>query len=343
MAVDSPLLVLIVALVLGVCSVATLWPVKGWLWKALRAFRATERVLIEDSLKHLFDFEYNQREGNLQSLSGALGVSGNRAADILGRLQAQELVTSSRGTYRLTAEGRRYALRIVRIHRLWESYLSTETGFAPLDWHNEAERLEHTTSPEEAELLSARIGHPVFDPHGDPIPTDTGEIAEAIGTPLTELPIGDLAEIIHVEDEPEAIYAQLVAEGLHPGMRVRVNESTPLRVSFEADAEEHILAPILANNLSVVPLPKNEEMTGPFERLSGLDLGQSARVVALSVAMRPPERRRLLDLGLIPGTEVTPEIRSPAGDPTGYLVRGAVIALRREQADLVLIEPAVAR
>ena len=150
--------------------------------------------------------------------------------------------------------------------------------------------------------------------------------------------MGELAEIVHVEDEPDAVYAQLVAEGLYPGMRVRVNEITPQRIAFEADAEEHVLAPVLAANLSVLPLPKEEEMEGPFERLSALDVGGRGRVVALSPVLRGPERRRMLDLGLIPGTEVTAELRSPGGDPTGYRIRGAVIALRREQADQVQIE-----
>ena len=122
------------------------------------------------------------------------------------------------------------------------------------------------------------------------------------------------------------------------GMRVRVNEATPRRISFEADAEEHVLAPVLAANLSVLPLPKEEEMIGPFERLSTLDLGERARVVALSPVLRGAERRRLLDLGLIPGTEVAAELESPGGDPVGYRVRGAVIALRREQAEQVKIE-----
>ena len=89
-----------------------------------------------------------------------------------------------------------------------------------------------------------------------------------------------------------------------------------------------------------IALPQDEEMAGPFERLSGLELGQSAKVVSISPFLRPHERRRMLDLGLIPGTEIQAEIRSPAGDPTGYRIRGAVIALRREQAEHVYIHRA---
>lgn len=335
---SDPAFALTVGLGLIVAVVLLLWPGRGLLWRWLRGLRATERVQIEDALKHLFDVEYKERIADLHSLSGALGVSGNRAADLLRRLQEQELVGFDGGGYRLTPQGRKHALRVVRIHRLWERYLADETGLGPDAWHPEAEIREHTTSTEEAERMSASLGHPRFDPHGDPIPTAAGDIAPLQGRPLTDLEVGELAEIVHVEDEPDAIYAQLVAEGLYPGMRVRVNEIGPLRIAFEADAEEHVLAPILAANLSVLPLPRDEEMQGPFAKLSSLDLGGKAKVVALSPGLRGPERRRMLDLGLIPGTEVTAEIRSPGGDPTGYRIRGAVIALRREQADQVRVE-----
>lgn len=334
----DPVLALLVAVGVVAAAVLLLWPVRGWLWRALRAVRANERVLVEDALKHLFDAEYRSREATLQSLSGALGITGGRAADLLAGLQARELVREEAGRYRLTGEGRRYALRVVRIHRLWERHLAERTGLHPAAWHGEAERLEHATTAEQAEQLSAALGHPRYDPHGDPIPTAAGEIAPPQGRPLTSLAEGELAEIVHVEDEPEAIYAQLVAEGLHPGMRVRIDEMTPERIRFEADAEEHVLAPVLAANLSVVPLPGDEEMVASALRLSDLATGEHAKVVALSPALRGPERRRLLDLGLVPGTEVAAELRSPSGDPVGYAIRGAVIALRRDQAEKVRIE-----
>lgn len=334
----DPLAALTVAVLAAAGAITLFWPDRGLIWRVRRALRASERVLAEDTLKHLFDCEYQGRPGSLQSISGALAVPGNRVAEVLQRLEARELIERREGGYRLTPDGRSYALRIVRIHRLWESYLSDETGVEPARWHQEAERREHTTSLEQAEALAARMGHPRYDPHGDPIPTAGGEILPPRGRPLTALEPGRLAEIVHIEDEPEAVYAQLVAAGLHPGMRVRVLEASPERIRFEAEAEEQVLAPVLASNLSVVELSRQEEMPGPFARLSSLEPGERATVVAISSFLRPPERRRLLDLGLVPGTEVRAEIRSPAGDPTGYSIRGATIALRREQADQVQIE-----
>ena len=162
------------------------------------------------------------------------------------------------------------------------------------------------------------------------------------GRPLTELPVGELAEIVHVEDEPSSVYSQLVAEGLYPGMRVRVLESTPVAVTFEADAEEHVLAPVIAANISAQPLPEDEEMVGPFERLSVLEPGESGRVQGIAAACRGLERRRLLDLGVVPGTVIEAELRSPSGDPTAYRIRGALVALRRDQADWIQVERASA-
>ena len=334
----DPVFALFAGLAVVVALTLLLWPDRGLLWRLVRMHRATERVQIEDALKHLFDCEYLGHPSTLASTAGALRVSGGRAAELLERMQQQELVVAAESGFRLTPTGRSDALRVVRIHRLWERYLSEETGLAPQHWHERAEELEHRTSRAQAEALSQQMGHPLYDPHGDPIPTPSGDIAPRRGQPLNSLPVGQLAEIVHVEDEPPTIFAQLVAEGLQPGMRVRVFEATPERIRFEADAEEYVLAPVIAANLSVVELTDDDDMTGPFERLSQLQVGEQADVVGFLPLCRGPERRRLMDLGLIPGTTVAAEIQSPAGDPTGYRIRGAIIALRKVQADQIQIE-----
>ncbi|MDP7386492.1 MAG: iron dependent repressor, metal binding and dimerization domain protein, partial [Nitrospinota bacterium] len=309
----------------------------GLFWRGLLAARASSRVLIEDALKHIYDCEYRRISCTIHSVSGALGISANRAAGLLARLRELELVSLLAGGYRLTPEGRSYSLRIIRIHRLWERYLSDQTSLAAAEWHNEAEQREHKISPAEAEALAARMGHPSFDPHGDPIPSARGDIPPPKGRPLTELSVGEVAEIVHLEDEPDAVHAQLVAENLHPGMRVRVVEISPRRVRFEAGAEEHVLGPVVDENLSVVLVPGEEGLGDPSERLSSLQTGEKAEVTGISSICRGPERRRMLDLGLLPGTIVKAEFTSPSGDPTAYRIRGSAIALRKEQADLIHI------
>lgn len=333
----DPFYALLIACAIAFLAVVLFWPVRGIIWPWIRAFRASERIRIEDALKHAYDCEYRKIPCTLQSLSGALNISGNRAAHLLTRLEQMELVKSAGGGYEVTSEGRSYALRVIRIHRLLERYLSDETNIDPAEWHEKAEDREHNTSREESETLAAQMGHPRFDPHGDPIPTAHGDLPPLEGTPLNELPAGRLAAIVHVEDEPQVVHAQLVAEDLHPGMRVRVLESGPDRVRFEADAQEFVLAPVVAANLSVLPLPEGQEMVGPFESLSGLKPGERAEIAGISSNCRGTQRRRMLDLGIIPGTTVECEMNSPIGDPVAYRIRGAVIALRREQAEMIQI------
>ncbi len=331
----DPVTGLLTVVLTGGLVVLLFWPSHGVFWWFVRALRLTKRVRVEDALKHLYDCEYRQIPCTLYSLSGAMGVSINRASEIVGYLEQQDLVKLDSGAYQLTPAGRTYALRIIRTHRLWEKYLSERTNLAPSEWHREAELREHTTPLQDAEALAAEMGDPRFDPHGDPIPTTGGEIPPPRGRPVTDFPTGELVEIVHVEDEPPAVYAQLLAEGLHPGMCARVMDTSARRVRLQTYGEEHVLAPVVAANLWAIPLPADQKVEGPFEPLSALPLGEKAKVIGISTACRGPQRRRMLDLGIVPGTVVEAELPSPSGDPIGYRVRGAMIALRREQAEMI--------
>ncbi|MBI4164366.1 MAG: FeoA domain-containing protein [Acidobacteria bacterium] len=331
----DPFKALLVVVIVGVGAARLFWPQRGLFSWLARASRLTRRVRIEDALKHLYDCEYRQQPGTLYSLSGAMGVSANLAAEIAGDLEQRSLVKLESGSYHLTPEGRSYALRIIRTHRLWERYLSDWTNLDPAEWHREAEQREHRIPLEDAEALAARMGNPCYDPHGDPIPTAGGEIPPPRGRPLTEFAAGELVEIVHVEDEPQVVYAQLLAEGLRPGMRVRVTDVSAHSIRFETYGEEHVLAPVVAANLSAIPLSLGQRVEAPHDTLSILRPGEKGQVVGISMSCRGPQRRRLLDLGIVPGTIVEAELQSPAGDPTGYRVRGAMIALRREQAEMI--------
>ena len=93
------------------------------------------------------------------------------------------LVSTSEENLKLTNNGKSYALRVIRVHRLWEKYLADETSVEELEWHASAEEIEHLLTPEEADELAAQIGNPVFDPHGDPIPTSDGKFPEEEESP----------------------------------------------------------------------------------------------------------------------------------------------------------------
>jgi DtxR family Mn-dependent transcriptional regulator len=300
--------------------------------------KSTERVLSEDALKHIYKCAANGRRPTVESVAGALQVPRDETTGLLNKMVAHHLLELSEGELHLTPVGLEYALHVIRAHRLWERYLADETGYPEDEWHDRADRLEHSISAAELEALSAKLGHPIHDPHGDPIPGVTGEFVPHGGQPLPKLSKGQTARIVHLEDEPPVVYAQLVAEGLHPGMDLLVTEVTPQRIRFMADGEEHLLAPMMAANISVELLsPDQASGVGPSDRLSDLKPGQSARVTSISPTCRGLERRRFMDLGILPGTVIKAEMVSPSGDPTAYLVRGTLIGLRQEQAALINI------
>ena len=120
-----------------------LGPGYGLLWRWLQIRKTNQRALLEDALKHLYDCQYHARAATLQSLAGALGVSGNRTAELVNSLEMLRLARSTKEGPELTADGCRYALQVIRMHRLWEQYLADQTGMAATAWHAEADRREH--------------------------------------------------------------------------------------------------------------------------------------------------------------------------------------------------------
>ena len=334
----DPLFALIVALAFSAIAVILFWPGKGIYATYKNAKRNTSRVLIEDALKHLYDYEERNVHCTLRSIAGHLSISGDDTTILLSKLQSMGLTESQQDGIKLTPDGRSYALRVIRVHRLWERYLADETSVNETEWHRNAEEKEHLISVEEAETLAAQLGNPVYDPHGDPIPTKDGEIPKRKGVPLTALKNGEFGRITHIEDEPQAIYTQLIAERLHPGIQVRIIDSTKNRIKFEANGEECVLAPLFAENVNVVPLKQQEEITSDFKSLSHLKQGEQAVIVGISKACRGPQRRRLMDLGIVPGTIVTAELESIGHDPVAYNIKGATIAIRKKNAEQIYIK-----
>lgn len=316
------------------------WPRRGLIARWRSAGDLARRSRREDALKHILKCEANQQAATLASVAGAVEITSGAASELLGDLEAGGFVTVEAGGLRLRPAGREIALHIVRAHRLWESFLAEQTGVAEREWHLRAEKQEHLLTPERADELAARLGHPTHDPHGDAIPEPDGILKGERQDSLNDIEPDTPVVIRHIEDEPAPVYDQLLAQGLRAGMKAFVIERNEARIRFWADGEMHVLAPVLADSVSVERLPefrKEELVTHQF--LAGLQTGAVARVIEMSPACRGQERRRLMDLGFVPGTRVEVDMVSPAGDPTAYRVRGSVVALRREQARLVRIEP----
>lgn len=316
---------------------ALLWPERGLFALVRRTRRATERVRVEDAVKYLFHAGDDGAAVRPEALAGALAVRETVARSLLARLVERGLARTDGAGFRLTDGGRRDALRLVRTHRLVEQWLADRTGVEPGEWHAVAEDAEHELTAEEVEALAAQLGQPRFDPHGDPIPTATGELPVDDRVLLGRLAPGEAGTIAHLEDEPAESYAALRRAGLALGRPIVVRARDASEVQLELDGARVTLPHLLEAGVSVLRAPHTS--TERPATLADLAPGQSARVIAIDRACRGAQRRRLLDLGVVPGTRIGAVLRSAGGDPVAYDIRGALIGLRAQQAAWVRIDP----
>lgn len=315
---------------------ALLWPDRGLVWRWRRTRRRRQRTLIEDALKYVHSRHHRGYHTTPESLAGTLGLSMREAVELVTRMEAQRLLHSTGEGLRLTPQGHGWALQIIRAHRLWERYLADEVGLPLSDLHAAAERHEHRLTASELDTLEADLGYPRHDPHGDPIPTASGELEAVMGQPLIDWAAGEPAQIVHVEDEPEAILAQIVAEGLLPGTVVEVLAFDERGLHLSMDGDACWLAPVVAGNIFVSTPPPEAKLPANAERLSALKPGEEATVLTLE--SQGLTRRRFLDLGLTPGVTIECAMPSMLSEPKAYRVRGTLIALRREQANQIWIQ-----
>lgn len=337
---NQSIVALLVFATLVVVAVLLFAPRVGALPNLRRRRRDTGRIRLEDTLKHIYEREDRGDTATLASVTDGLRVPSAVALKLVQRMQHAKLLSVVDDRLLLTEDGKKYALQVIRAHRLWERYLADETGISPERWHEVAERREHTITPDQAEALSRRLGNPRFDPHGDPIPTSEGEVPDESIVPLTRMKEGDNARVVHIEDEPQAVYAQLIALGLYVGMELRVETKSEERLIVETeDGRKLVLAPIVAGNLSIQKIPEQEvaPFEGAPESLVDLREGEVAEVRRISPACRGLERRRLMDLGILPGTAVEYERQGLFGGLKSFRVRDTVIALREEQARMITI------
>ncbi|MBP6210837.1 MAG: hypothetical protein KA473_15500, partial [Anaerolineales bacterium] len=136
------------------------------LYKNYRA--AQERERVEDALKHLLDREQQGRHASPESLGGTLDLPRAKVTLLIEDMEGQGLLESRGTELHLTTEGERWALHVVRAHRLWERYLADEARMPLEKVHREAHRREHSLTETQLNELEAALGHPTRDPHGDP-------------------------------------------------------------------------------------------------------------------------------------------------------------------------------
>lgn len=333
----NPLVALLIFIGLTSFIYVVFRPTKGWYWLLKNNWTSNEKTVMEDILKQLYRLESYGTESDINALTNSLKIKDSLIIEAIHKMSINELVKVEGDLLRLTKEGRQYALKIIRVHRLWEKYLAEKTGFDKSEWHDRAETMEHVLSHEETNVLADQLGNPMYDPHGDPIPNTFGDLKEIDGEPLSSLSINSVGRIVHIEDEPEVIYKQILAEKIHIGSVISVEEKNNERIVFYAEGEEFVLAPIVAANITVAELVKDLDQEENKVRLSSLREGELGKIVGISKECRGENRRRLLDLGFVKGTEIKIDLNSPMKNPTAFKVKGTSIALRNDQASKILI------
>ncbi|GAB6166354.1 metal-dependent transcriptional regulator [Thermostilla marina] len=187
-------------------------------------------------------------------LAAVLGLSPGTVTSMLKSLHAKELVDyqAYRGA-RLTSQGESIALRILRRHRLLESFLARVLDLGWDEVHDDAERMEHVVSDFLIERIDTYLGRPRFDPHGDPIPCPDGEIVKRQAQPLSNLPIGAAFTLVHVLDQTPDFLQYLNSCGLELGSKGTVSaRNEPARtVSVHLDTGEYTFSLSTASQLMV--------------------------------------------------------------------------------------------
>ena len=184
---------------------------------------------IQDYAKAVYALEVRRGAAvSTNDLAERLGVTPGSVSGMVRKLSELGLVEHEpyRGV-RLTDEGRRVALEVLRHHRLIELFLADELGMPWDQVHAEAEVLEHVLSEDLERLIAERLGNPTLDPHGDPIPTPTFEIDEGQTRSLAELEPQDSGRFVRVSDSDPEMLRYLADQGIALGDRLEVTGRQP--------------------------------------------------------------------------------------------------------------------
>lgn len=210
----------------------------------------------ENYLKAIFTIAEKEAGPALTNAIAALmQTSAASVTDMLKRLSDKQLITYEK--YRgvqLTKEGNRLATALIRKHRLWEVFLVDKLGFAWDEVHELAEQLEHVQGNDLVNRLDAFLGHPKFDPHGDPIPDADGRWTFRKQSPLATLQPGDRGVVTGVDDHSTTFLQYLDQLGLTLGAELELLERFPYDQSVRVrtrDGRELILSEKVTQNLFV--------------------------------------------------------------------------------------------
>jgi Fe2+ transport system protein FeoA/Mn-dependent DtxR family transcriptional regulator len=322
------------SLLLAVLWLRTLWRLRRKPSVDLPSIpgRAYRPVEAEDILKIAYSLKEAGRPLDVKELARSAGIPGELSTEIEGALIASKWAkVNSEGVIHLTEVGEDRARELIRAHRLLERYLADRKGMPLEAIHSEADHREHEITPEEIEKMDRELGYPAWDPHGHVIPAQGRRIPSPKGRRLSEAALqGGRLRILSLDDEPAPLLAQFVALGLKPGVVVELTKREDDRLEVRRDDDIIPLAVEAAKHITVITAPA---VAAP---LGELPVGSRVRVV--DIIGNGKHQRRMLDMGFVPGAEVTIIRKAPLNDPIEYRVKDTAVALRQNDANSILVE-----
>jgi DtxR family Mn-dependent transcriptional regulator len=215
------------------------------------------RRATEDYLKAIYYLAEEQDPVSTSRIAAACGTRPASVTKMVQRLDQRGLVRyrKHRGVS-LTDAGLQIALSTLRRHRLTELFLAEALGLSWDEVHEHAEVLEHAINDRLVERMDAVLDYPEFDPHGDPIPTRDGRIAEISARPMTALPVGCRAKVARIVDDTNVeLLCYLEGLGLVPGIEVEIEEIQPFEgpVILKMNGEQRLVGHKVASLILMTP------------------------------------------------------------------------------------------
>lgn len=215
-------------------------------------------TMTEDYLRAIYSVEEWDDDGvGVTDLANIMGVVPSTASENVRKLRDAGLIDHEPyGRVRLTDDGRREAVHMVRRHRILETFLQRFLGFSWDEVHEEAEELEHAVSDRFIDKVDEALGYPVLDPHGDPIPSKDGTIAPSSKLTVLTADLDADLDVLRIRDGEPEVLRFFESRGLMPGKRIRVvsrGSATGL-ISLQIDGERVDLPEGLGATIRVHPV-----------------------------------------------------------------------------------------
>mgnify|MGYP001182664171 CR=1 FL=1 len=216
-------------------------------------------IVIENYLKVIFTLSKSDENGaTTKSIGILLGTKPPTVSDMLKKLDAEKLINySPYKSISLTEKGEKIAVKVIRKHRLWETFLVEKLDFTWDEVHDIAEQLEHIKSPKLVNSLDKFLGYPKFDPHGDPIPNEDGIFEKEYETTLDQIKANSEVELMGVKDHSVKFLKYLDNISMTPGVKIKVLDVNEYdkSVSLIINSKQQTISNQVCKNLIVKRFP----------------------------------------------------------------------------------------